>query len=322
VSSIDRPNAAVEDSPAVVRARAGAAEVGGSSARQRQHRPTTKFVQTTHDQLAVPLTRRGSIPDGDHLSPTEKLLMIALEVRGWQGGPCTASNLQLAEAIGLEGSHASRVRYIKILFGERKIRGTMRPGLVARGWVEIVPDIDPRNPTGRKIVRAAKWREYRRKHAEIRVFNEGRCAPKDEGPDVAALPPAAAGQPVDAAPSASPSDEILAAVLGTFAVRYDRAEKARVMVGSLRRREWMLKLQPDGKVRPDPRHGNVEPLSEEDLAVLKWLKATPSNRRPQGDPRHRCDAHESRRRGVPEARDRPDTVGKSLPGNPLRLLTF
>src|ERR671933_2434423 len=88
-----------------------------------------KFVATTHDQLGVPLTRRGSIPDGEHLSPVEKLLMIALEVRGWNGGPCTASNAELAEAIGLQGSRVNQLRYVSKLLCGRKIRGGMRPGL-------------------------------------------------------------------------------------------------------------------------------------------------------------------------------------------------
>lgn len=168
MESLARPEGAGKSaSPTDLRARKG-----------RPKKTGRNFVQPTHDQVAYPLSRRGTPPDDDHLSSLEKLLLIAMETQAWKfGGLCKMTNLELAKAIGLEGPN--RVRYVKYLLNGRTRAGKKYSGILARGFVKSVPDGDPRNPAHRILVRLPKWVEYQKDHPEIRVWTEGSHASGD-----------------------------------------------------------------------------------------------------------------------------------------------
>jgi hypothetical protein len=82
-------------------------------------------------------------------------------------------------------------------------------------------------------------------------------------------PPSLAATPVAAAPQ--PSREALSAVFGrrTDGTRRDQAERFR---DRLRDRGIVLTLDPSGFIRSRPSSGSVEPLSDAETAVLRWLR--------------------------------------------------
>lgn len=71
---------------------------------------------------------------------------------------------------------------------------------------------------------------------------------------------------------AVPPEEILAEVLGRYAKYPDHAEQARYLVEKIvNQRGVRLLLNPDGTIKPEPGAG-VDPLSGEEISVLRWLK--------------------------------------------------
>jgi hypothetical protein len=134
----------------------------------RTHRDKPLFVQVTLDQLAIPEPPRGAVADGEHLTKREKQVLCGLLKWCWGGRLCTASDLEIADAIGLTGSNAARKRMIQIALHGRTRDGIKYPGMAdpERGWITILPDGNPR--TGRAIDVSPKYRNWMR----IRVHRE------------------------------------------------------------------------------------------------------------------------------------------------------
>lgn len=275
------------------------------------------FAKLTHEQLAIPRPLRGEIADGTKLTRHEKLVLMALD-RFTRGGrvPCTASNLQIADAIGDTGKDACRRRQIQYaLYGrKRKKDGVTKvyPGLCdpSRGFVES-RSAEPGKL--RELTLTPKWLAW----ATVRVFessNGATNAPSLEPPAVDQTlaiaevstvpladdrPPALVGplfapasaiaklthgsveqsKPVPGAPIAAgptparaiePSAEVKNRVLGST-IR-NLMDHAIFLVALLRARGVDFKLGDDGKVKPVRLSANAELPSDDETAVLSWLK--------------------------------------------------
>jgi hypothetical protein len=124
----------------------------------------------------------------------EWLVLCALERFSWSGkDPCYATNLQIADAIGLTGSGDTRKRMVRIALHGRTYRkgrwdpetGKWKrdgeevkiPGLCdpSRGFVEVrkVDDSAPR-----ELVLTSRWLKWGR----VRLLNEGNGGPREAGP--------------------------------------------------------------------------------------------------------------------------------------------
>jgi hypothetical protein len=309
----------------------------------------TPFVQTTVDQLAAPEPGRGESPDGLHLTPLEKLVLIALGRPGWcfRGGVCKATDLEIADAIGLRGTTAAKRRRVQIALHGRRYAGrnpetgkrdgdaVPRPGPCdpSRGFIEV-----RRGPTGgRELVLTARWLEW----AQVRVYQGGGEAPPaaagkkelvDEvvaggseadtaGPAVtpATLPmgtadPAACADPSVAAGTTTgvgggPTPEVLKAVLGRYAGRC-RADQAVQILWVLRNRSNVFWVE-DGMVRHKPSPGCTGPVSDDEQEVLKGLE-------PELVTILKAEAQKSAKGAKPGA---PQGPGKTAPpvSNPVEI---
>src|SRR3954470_4503162 len=87
------------------------------------------FVVVTPEQLAIPETPRGAVPDDHHLSIIEKYVLCAILRWNHSGKPCTASNLEIADAIGLRGDPEARRMRVQIALNGRWLHGVKVPGM-------------------------------------------------------------------------------------------------------------------------------------------------------------------------------------------------
>lgn len=154
----------------------GAGNSAPSSPHTRARRPG-RFVQITYEQLAIPEPPRGSVPDGEHLTRLEKLVLYGLlkwcyqDQRSGKERACPATDLEIADAIGLSGDSAAKKRKIQIALNGRKIRGVKIPGMAdpSRGWVTIMP---ADNESHRLIRINPKFREW----APVRLHRDSASA--------------------------------------------------------------------------------------------------------------------------------------------------
>lgn len=269
-----------------------------------------KFIQVTHDQLALPMTSRGAARNGEHVSQLQKWVLLALEKLTWGGKrptPCLARDHQIADAVGLTGSDRARRNQVQIALngrtyrqwnpatGKRDGEPVTVPGLCDLGFVEAV-----HLPTGERVLTlTAKWLQCGR----FQVFNGGHVAavpaiagdpttpPADvpsapDGPpphvapeaaevgtDPPAVDPPTAAPIVEHAPAPAkqPPPEVLADVLGMHYVNRSREDQASKFVQDLLNRSIPLSLGDDGLIRPTIGAG-ARPLSPDVIEVLRWLK--------------------------------------------------
>lgn len=133
-----------------------------------------EWVQVGNDQLAFPEKPPGSVPDGEHLSAIEKLFLITIGRWCHHGNPCERDDLEIAEAMALDGdAKARRLRVQRIING-RWVGKTRWPGLCdpSRGFITRVYRKGGRN--ARRLYTTAKWEKYARAMHRLVV------APQDE----------------------------------------------------------------------------------------------------------------------------------------------
>lgn len=144
----------------------------------RTSRGKQRFIQVTLDQLAIPDPPRGTVPDGEHLTGLERRVLYGLLKWCWGGRPCIASDLEIADAIGLAGSKGARKRRVQIALNGRTKAGIKHPGMADpdRAWITIRPHENP--TTGRTIEVNPKYLNW----TQIRVHQgSSDAAPNEPG---------------------------------------------------------------------------------------------------------------------------------------------
>ncbi len=183
------------------------------------------FIQITHDQLALPKTRRGETHDGNRVSQLQWLVLCGLERLSWGGKrKCRAKDLEIADAIGLTGRDRARRNQVQIALhgrtyrkwnpetGKRDGELVRAPGLCdpPLGFVEAL-----HGPAGeRELALTPKWLQWNR----FRVFQGGNGGSREGGPGdaqgvireaagVSTVPPGGDGSTAPADPPPPESSE-------------------------------------------------------------------------------------------------------------------
>ena len=273
-----------------------AAPAESSQFKSPRPKPDDRFIKVTFHQLKIPEPPRGSAPDGEHLTRLEKLVICGILTWNYfkdgKERACEATDLEIAEAIGLRGSAAAKKRQIQIALHGRTIRGVKVPGMAdpSRGFVVITPG---ENESHRRITVSAKFREWEPESlvriapepAEAFPPAEPAVAPElvepadDASASARPLPPVETPPALDLVNPAPPPAaaversraEILTDAVGPNLVNYPPDELARILIGRLGSRGVRFELQPDGMVKPRLNPG-AEPLNEPETAALRLLK--------------------------------------------------